>query len=127
MLKHIIAASVESAFAGSVAFAVVTFPRYGWQSGLLTVFIFPVALILSILLAYPLIRLWQRRWLSARSYLFALVVLGFLLGAATPAAMFGSAGTMISLESLPFLSLYGYIGAICAAGGWNYVRRKVAL
>src|SRR5690606_1627612 len=80
MLKHIVVASVESALAGSVAFALVTFPWYGWQSGLFTVFIFPVALILSVLLAYPLIRFWQKKWLSVHSYFFVFVAVGFLLG-----------------------------------------------
>ncbi len=127
MLKHIVSASIESALAGSVAFVLVALPWYGVQSGLFVIFLFPVALILSVLLAYPLIKLWRKKWFSVRCYLFVFVLVGFLFGAATPAVMLGSAGTELSLESLPFLSLYGFFGAICAIGGWNYVRRKVAL
>ncbi len=127
MWKHIIASSIQSAFVGALLLIIVSLPSYGGAATIFGLIAFPVAFVICLVLAYPLIRLWQfyswSNWLSFVIYLIA----GFVLGFFTPVAIFGSSGTDFSFESVAFLSIYGGLGLVCSISAWNYVRKNVAL
>jgi hypothetical protein len=127
MWKHIIASSIQSAFVGALLLIIVSLPSYGGAATIFGLIAFPVAFVICVLLAYPLIRLWQiyswSNWVSLVVYLLA----GFILGFFTPVVLFGVSGTEFSFKSFTFLSIYGGLGFVCSVSAWSYVRKNVAL
>ncbi|WP_460050724.1 hypothetical protein [Sessilibacter sp. MAH2] len=127
MWKHVIASSIQSAFLGALLLIIVSLPSYGGAATIFGLIAFPVALVICLLLAYPLIRLWQfyswSNWVSIVVYTLS----GFVLGFFTPVVMFGVSGTEFSFQSITFLSVYGGLGLVCSLSAWSYVRKNVAL
>ncbi|MGP4846341.1 hypothetical protein ACTXGQ_19630 [Marinobacter sp. 1Y8] len=127
MWKHVIASSIQAAFAGAMLLILVSMPAYGGAATIFGVIAFPIAVFWCLVLAYPLIKLRQAIQLREYAWLAVYSVVGFVFGAITPVLMFGPAGTEFSVESASLLSLYGLLGTTCAASAWNYVRRHVSL
>jgi hypothetical protein len=127
MWKHIIASSIQSAFVGALLLIIVSLPSYGGAATIFGVIAFPIALFVCLLLAYPLIRLWQfYSWSNGLSFV-VYIIAGFVLGFFTPVVIFGVSGTEFSSQSITFLSIYGGLGVVCSVSAWNYVRKNVAL
>lgn len=127
MWKHIIASSIQSAFVGALLLIIVSLPSYGGAATVFGVIAFPIAFFVCLLLAYPLIRLWQfYSWSNGLSFV-VYVIAGFVLGFFTPVAIFGVSGTEFSSKSISFLSIYGGLGVVCSVSAWSYVRKNVAL
>ncbi|WP_317929925.1 hypothetical protein [Halioxenophilus sp. WMMB6] len=127
MWKHVIASSIQSAFVGALLLIIVSLPSYGGAATIFGFIAFPIALVVCLLLAYPLIRLWQfyswSNWVSFVVYTLS----GFVCGFFTPVVMFGVSGTEFSFQSITFLSVYGGLGLVCSLSAWSYVRKNVAL
>ncbi len=127
MWKHVIASSIQSAFVGALLLIIVSLPSYGGAATIFGLIAFPIAFANCLLLAYPLIRLWQfYSWSNWVSF-FVYVMAGFVVGFFTPVVMFGVSGTEFSFQSIAFLSIYGGLGLVCSVLAWSYVRRNVAL
>lgn len=127
MWKHVIASSIQSAFVGALLLIIVSLPSYGGAATFFGLIAFPIALAICLLLAYPLIRLWQffswSNWVSFVAYTLS----GFVLGFFTPVVMFGVSGAEFSFQSITLLSVYGGLGLACSLSAWSYVRKNVAL
>ncbi|PST67848.1 hypothetical protein AYI74_15705 [Shewanella algae] len=127
MWRHIIASSIQSAFVGALLLIIVSLPLYGGAATIFGLIAFPIAFVICLLLAYPLIRLWLfyswSNWVSFVVYILA----GFVLGFFTPVVIFGISGTEFSFKSITFLSIYGGLGLVCSVSAWSYVRKNVAL
>ncbi|WP_460104666.1 hypothetical protein [Sessilibacter sp. MAH4] len=127
MWKHVVASSIQSAFLGALLLIIVCFPSYGGAATIFGLIAFSVAFVICVLLAYPLIRLWQiyswSNWVSLVVYILA----GFILGFFTPVVLFGISGTDFSFQSITFLGIYGGLGLVCSVSAWSYVRKNVAL
>ena len=126
MWKHVIASSIQSAFVGALLLVTVSLPSYGGAATIFGLIAFPIAFVICLLLAYPLIRLWKfyswSNWVSFAVY----IVAGFVFGFFTPVIIFGMSGTEFSFKSIAFLSIYGGLGLVCSVSAWNYVRKNVA-
>jgi len=127
MWKHVIVSSIQSAFVGALFLIIVSLPSFGGAATFFGLITFPIAFAVCLLLAYPLIRLWQfyswSNWLS----FFVYTVGGFVVGLFTPVVMFGVSCTAFSFQSIAFLSIYGGVGLVCSVSAWSYVHRNVAL
>ncbi|MEW5249277.1 hypothetical protein [Microbulbifer discodermiae] len=127
MWKHIIASSIQSAFIGALLLTLVSLPSYGGAATFFGLIAFPVAFVICLVFAYPLILLWQAYAWSNRLSFVVYAVAGFVLGFFTPAVVFGTSGTEFSTESTVFLGIYGGLGLVCSISAWSYVRKNVAL
>lgn len=127
MWKHVIVSSIQSAFVGTLLLIIVSLTSYGGAATIFGLIAFPIAFAICLLLAYPLIRLWQfyawSNWVSFVVYIMTCFVVGFFI----PVAMFGVSGTEFSFQSIGFLTIYGGLGLVCSVSAWSYVRRNVAL
>lgn len=127
MFKLVISSSVQSAFVAAVLLIIISLPSYGAAATIFGIILFPVALIICLVFAYPLIRLWQYHSWSIRVSFAIYTVFGFTLGFLTPIIFFGIWGTEFSIRSATVLSLYGVLGFVCSSTAWNLVRKQIAL
>ena len=127
MFKLVISSSVQSAFVAAVLLILISLPSYGTAATVFGIIAFPIALIICLIFAYPLIRLWQYYSWSIRVSFAIYTVFGFTLGFLTPIIFWGIWGTEISTRSATFLSFYGFLGFVCSSTAWNFVRKQVAL
>ena len=127
MWKHVIASSIQSAFIGALLLIICCLPIYGEAATIFGKVAFPVALVVCLLFAYPLIRLWKFYSWSNWQGFFVYIIAGFILGFFTPVVLFGPSGTEFNLQSAAFLSIYGGLGVVCSISAWRYVSKNVAL
>ncbi|MEJ6473980.1 hypothetical protein [Pseudoalteromonas piscicida] len=127
MFKLVITSSVQSAFVAALLLIVISLPSYGAAATIFGIIALPVALIICLVFAYPLIRLWQYYSWSIRVSFAIFTVFGFTLGILIPILFFGVGGTEISIRSATFLGLSGVLGFVCSSTAWNFVRKQVAL
>ena len=93
MWKHIIASSIQSAFIGALLLILVSLPSYGGAGAIFGLITFPVAFVIFLFFAYPLIRLWKvYAWSNGLSFIVYSAV-GFVLGFFTPVVVLGTSGT----------------------------------
>ena len=122
MVRHILLSSVIAASAGSIFFVLICIPRYGIAAVTFPLFSFPVAFILCLLFAYPLIKLKPK--LSEANYFLMFFGLGFSFGVIIPAIITGDLASVFSMEIVFY---YGLLGIATAVSAWYYVSRNVHL
>lgn len=125
MWKHVIVASIQAAFVGSILLVLVSLSAFGGVAIFFGFIAFPVAFIWCLTLAYPLIKLRQTVPHSEYVYFSIYSVTGFISGVFTPVLLFDGVCVEFSLQSASFLSLYGFLGTACAITAWNYIRKNV--
>lgn len=127
MFKHILISSLQSAFVAAVILTVLGL-AYGGAAIFFGLFAFVVTLIFSLMLAYPLIKLWQKYTWTHKQSLIVFVSVGFFVGYFTPVVMFGgSIELSFDLQSFKLLGIYGALGFVASLCSWHYVRKNIAL
>jgi hypothetical protein len=107
--------SLIAATIGTITIILIALVPYGVISLFFGVFTFPIALIASYCLSYPLNLICDKFKLHQYSCFSLYFVAGFIGGGVMPLLWLESARTLISKSEVGFLLNYGVVGALTAS------------
>gem|GEM_PF-3478041 len=125
MFKHVILSSIFSSLIGSIIFLIICLLIYGGLAFVFGAIVFPCALICCLLFSYPLIKLTES--MSEKYRFLVFFVVGFALGCASVALLFGNIDLNNLIQAKELVITYGSLGAVTSIAAWWYVRKYVRL